>query len=167
MLDNEQIALTIVTIIATFGIGYGLSIANDWRRGRNAKRKSIESMIGELNDVVTYVKDRKDPIVKIEGSGVQLHGASFQTASFDSMIYSQIFREFDIETQVKISNFYEKIKVTNLLGNKLLEVITMGDSTQPKFFDNVRRMGENIQGRLKEHQEEVAKLITHLKDKKP
>jgi len=40
MLDYEQIALTIVTVITSFGIGYGLSIANDWRRGKNAKRKS-------------------------------------------------------------------------------------------------------------------------------
>ncbi len=166
MVDNEQIAFAVITIISSFVIGYCLSLANDWRRARDAKRKSIESLVGELNDVITFVKNKKDPIVKINGTGVQLHGASFQRASFDSILYSQTFREFDVKTQVKIATFYEKIKVTNLLGTKLLEIITLGDPTQTKFVENLKGWGKNVEDRLKDHQEEATKLVAHLEDLK-
>lgn len=163
MISDEQIALAIGSIIASFAVGYGLSLVNDRRHSKNAKNKSIESMIGELEDIITFETNRKQPIIEINGTKVGLHGASLLTASFDSMLYSRTFRELDIKTQVKISNFYEKIKVSNLLTTKLIELVTIGDATQPQFLKNLQGLGNNMEERLKEHKDDAEELITFLK----
>ena len=168
MLDVDQIELTIITVILTFIFGYGLSLVNDFRRGRLMKIKSISSMIAELEQHKTDIQNHKVPSVEhYQTNQIRLHLISFQTAAFDSMKFSQIFRDLDPQTQVKVAFYYENMEITNRNVTKLLDQNLFGSRNSSDFIENVDRLGASIDERIKNHDKEASELISHLKTKKP
>ena len=75
------------------------------------------------------------------------------SSSFESMIYSGSFRMLDTNSQNKITELYNYIKVGNTASLKLLELITTNNEITEKFILNILNYGimlSNIHLKIKE-----------------
>jgi hypothetical protein len=89
------------------------------------------------------------------------------TSAFESALYSGVFREFDKDTQLKLSSLYDAIKVVNLLETNFVSLMNVGTGTViPTFIENAINFFKVYNLKEIELLKEIPEVISFLKSKK-
>ena len=163
---STQMIIVAITSIISFIVGWGLSIINDRRNRKHASSRAKESLISELNATKKSISELK-PLVEVtpendDSSYVKIVYGHFHTSAYDSMLFSGSFRELDAETQRKIVELYEDIKLVNNSRMRLQEIITTNTDVNKSFIRNITDFGKNIDDRIKKISDKIPSLIEHL-----
>lgn len=148
----------------------GLSVINDKRNKKQLVSQSITSMISELKEIKKAIEENKKPVLQVDKhdlSSVNLNFSfgGFITASYESMLFSGVLREIDIETQRKIIDLYEHIRLYNDMKRRLQEIIVASVNTvSPIFVENLQKFGETLSGaltKIKTKVDDMLQLLTN------
>lgn len=127
-------------------------------------------MISELKEIKKAIEENKKPVLQVDKhdlSSVNLNFSfgGFITASYESMLFSGVLREIDIETQRKIIDLYEHIRLYNDMKRRLQEIIVASVNTvSPIFVENLQKFGETLSGaltKIKTKVDDMLQLLTN------
>ena len=119
-----QIIITDLSIIASFFVALSVSVLNDNRQQKHLISNSLNSMILELGRIQNFLNGKTGPqtIFNKSTGKFKFDLITVETANFDSMLYSGVFHLLDGDTQGKITDFYERVKMINTMYIKLFEI---------------------------------------------
>ena len=117
---NTQMIIVGVTAILSFVTGWGVTVLNDKKNRSHRVYTTTQSMLSELKAMKKAIDEGSiKPAIEVTETNadgkfnIHMNYHSFYTATYDSMLYSGVFRELEPETQRKIADTYESIKMYN------------------------------------------------------
>ena len=172
---STQMIIVTVTAILSFITGWGVSILNDKKNRNHTVFAAIQSMMAELKAMKKAIDDKSiEPAIKTsepDSNGrfsIEVKYHSFHTATYDSMLYSGVFRELEPEIQRKIADTYESIKVYNSSRVQAQNIgISLSALSTTNLRTNVSSYGDMIDVLLNFVIKNVEELILLLEKKYP
>jgi hypothetical protein len=170
----ETIAWPIAIIIAVLIFIYEQGYENDRRRKDENDKiiRSCDSILRELQDIETALKDPKYPLIDYpQFGGAKFTDVYLGTNAFRSISQSGLFSYFDLETQNQLSKLYTRIDLFNKESDYLFKFIdqfqlSSGQNTE-YYRLRLKILGEYI-GLLENEIKELLPLIkTLIQEQKP
>jgi hypothetical protein len=170
---NTQMIIVAVTSILSFVTGWGVTVLNDKKNRSHMVFSTIQSMLAELRDMKKAIDAGSiKPAIQIdeidsEGKfGIHMNYHSFHTATYDSVLYSGVFREFEPEIQRKIANTYESIKMYNSIRTQGQNTaLSLSSLSTSNLRENVMSYSIMVDTILKNVIKNIEELITLLEGK--
>ena len=169
---GTQIWVIGIGTVLSFVSGWLLHLLNDYIKRKSILSKMYTSIISELNNTKKYLDTRKIPMLEIipdpndpNEKTVRVHGHSLETSSFDSMLYSGIFRDLDTDNQLKLSEIYGKIKLSNQTSARVYEMLNSDQSVSTRHLNNVQNYSIALDKRYDEIKDEIPNILKLLNNK--
>jgi len=167
-----QIWVTAIGTVLSFVSGWLLYLLSDSMKKKNDISTICKSIISELNDIKTYLETRKKPLLKITSNptdpsdeNLSFHTHHLGISSFDSMLYSGIFRDLDTNTQIKLSKIYGEIKLSNASSTRIWELITKDQKYSTTHLTNVQNYANVLDKKYDEIKDAIPDVISLLNKK--
>ena len=160
-----------ISSLLSFGTGWGLSVLRDKQRKKQTVTQSIKSMIGELEYIQLILKDIKEPLISIDKTNTKSINFNFSyqimpIASYESMLYSGVLKEIDVQTKLYIIRFYEEAKFFDKIRYRIVELSTItSQSVSPNYINNLELYSKSASKTLKDLKESLNELLDLLKPK--
>ena len=164
-----QILVTGIGTVLSFVSGWLLYLLNDLIKKRKDISTISKSIISELNDIKKYLEARTKPLLEItsdpNGKTLSFHGYSLETTSFDSIMYSGIFRNLDTNIQIKLSNIYGRIKLSNEQNSRIWGLATSVQTHTTRYLENIQNYADELDKRYDEIKDAIPELTSLLNKK--
>jgi hypothetical protein len=169
-----QFGLTMFSALIAFGFGYLLSYIAEYLKMRRARVTALVAIINQLETTQIILQNHAKQGIALENVLSRMRQGKFAagflvlpTSAFESALYSGVFREFDKDTQLKLSSLYDAIKVVNLLETDFVSLMNVGTGTViPTFIENAINFFKVYNHKEIELLKEIPEVISFLKSKK-
>ncbi|MFZ0184539.1 MAG: hypothetical protein WAL88_06875 [Nitrosotalea sp.] len=170
---NTQMIIVAITSILSFVTGWGITVLNDKKNQSHTVSSTIRSMLAELKSMKKVIDAGSiKPAIQVNETGadgkfnIDMNYHSFHTATYDSVLYSGVFRELEPETQRKIADTYESIKMYNSIRVQGQNIaLSLSSLSTSNLRENVMSYGSMVETILKIVIKNIEELITLLEEK--
>lgn len=169
-----EFMLIIFSALFAFGFGYLLSYIAEYLKMRRARVTALVAIINQLETTQIILQNHAKQGIALESVLSRMRQGKFAagflilpTSAFESALYSGVFREFDKDTQLKLTSLYDAIKVVNLLETNFVSLMNVGTGTViPTFIENAINFFKVYNLKEIELLKEIPEVISFLKSKK-
>jgi len=161
-----QIGVTIGTVLASFGVGYLLSVLNDRRVKNNVIKSSMKALISEIKETVKALNKIDFPSMKFpEPKKINSFSQTFirlDIPILESIINSGDFRELDVEIQKELGKLVGAVYMSNELNMKIIDVLYLSNANDSSIPSIESFVGVS-DGKLKDAKSLMESILPMLK----
>jgi len=153
------LVITLIAVLFTFLVQWLI----EKKKTGNSKTKAIVGLKVEVLTNYTAVKNSPKVVTDTSLTTQNFRTLELNTDMYDSFLYSGLFREFDIEFQIKLIALYELVKSSNQASERLLDIMGFADADSEWFKSRLNAFASAFNIRLRKTEESSKGFLEYLK----